>query len=850
MVRKKQPARKGIVESVGPVTGHEKAKDASSPGHEKYRRLADYHRQLNDVSMSFQEAADMQDLFSKIAEAFRLLTGAIAAVFSVYDQQTNVLKVVSLSTAPISRDKISSIFGPGLYEMRLTVSGDVREQMLSQIVRRIKDLHELTFGVISQDISNAIMDALGCRQIVALAVNYAEELVGTCIAYLPGELPVVPDEALITYAHISGLAVKRRLAEEALREREAQYRLLSEHTTDSVWLMDMDLKTTYHSPSISKIRGFTAQEIMELPLAQNLTPESLKLASALFLEELPRVVADPDYNPILTLELEYYCKDGTTAWAENKFSIIRDQSGKPISILGEARNITERKRIEIALKESEDKYRFVVENSKEAIFIDVNGILKFGNGRTTELTGYSQEEYLSRSIMEFIHPEDRQMVVSRYLQQSQDVGVSAIFTFRLVCKSGGILWVEVSATNVIWEGSPATLNFMTDITDRKRLEEEQQRVEKLESLGLLAGGIAHDFNNILTAILGNISLARMDTAPGSAIHDSLEQAEKASLRAKELTQQLLTFSKGGTPVKKLASLDQLLRDTTDFVLSGSKIKCQFLIPSDLWHAEIDAGQVSQVIHNLVINAQHAMPNGGTIELKAENIALTEKQSLGRGLPLNGGDYIRIAVTDHGTGIPADHLDKIFDPFFTTKQKGSGLGLATSFSIARNHGGHLSVESVLGYGSTFYFYLPASSGMSVSHQEKKEHIKPSGRGRILVMDDEEAVRKIIARLLDYIGYKDVEFTADGAEVVEMYKAAMESGHPFDLVILDLTIPGGIGGDVAIKELLKIDPGVSAIVSSGYADETVMADYRKYGFRGMVAKPYTLDELRQAVQDVMG
>ncbi|MGD0854803.1 MAG: PAS domain S-box protein [Dehalococcoidia bacterium] len=782
---------------------------------------------------------------------------------------------------------------------------------------------------------------------------------------------------LIAYEGIIRDITQRKKAEEALKESEAQYRLLSEHTIDTVWLMDMDLRIIYQSPSAQRTLGFTPQEIVEMPLEQLLTPESLQVATEVFFEEMAKLEADPDYNFKRIVALEFYRKDGTTLWAENTFSLVRDDNGKPVSILGEGRDITERlkaeeaireserrfksifehvsdlfymqntvreiiyvspqveqvlgytveevlnkrqfyitdnplyqvaderwqsaiktgekqepyalefickdgtkrlgeinesplkndkgevigivgavrditerKRIEAALRESEEKYRIVVENALEAIVISVDDGLKFANRMAMELTGYSHDEFTSRPFIELIHPDDRQMVAERHIQRLQGIAVPQTYAFRVVCKSGDIKWAELAAVIITWEGRTATLNFLTDITDRRRLEEEQQRVEKLESIGLLAGGIAHDFNNILTAILGNISLARVDVVPGSGIHDSLEQAEKASLRAKELTQQLLTFSKGGAPVKKLASLDQILRDTAGFVLRGSNIKCQFFIPSDLWHAEIDAGQVSQVIHNLVINAQHAMPTGGTIELKAENIALTEKQSLGRGLPLKEGNYIRIAITDHGSGIPANHLDRIFDPFFTTKQKGSGLGLATSFSIARNHGGHLSVESVLGSGSTFYFYLPASVATYTPQQDRKEQIKHSGKASILVMDDEEEVRKIAGRLLKHIGYEDIEFTTDGAETVKLYKAAMESGHPFNLVILDLTIPGGMGGELTIKELLKVDPGVRAIVSSGYADEAVMADYKKYGFSGMVAKPYTLEELRQAVQDVVG
>jgi signal transduction histidine kinase len=425
-----------------------------------------------------------------------------------------------------------------------------------------------------------------------------------------------------------------------------------------------------------------------------------------------------------------------------------------------------------------------------------------------------------------------------------------MYSFRILNRQGNTKWVELTAVTITWEGRPATLNFLTDVTDRKRLEEERQRVSKLEAVGVLAGGIAHDFNNILTAILGNISLAGTEATPGSELQTSLEQAEKASLRAKALTVKLLTFSKGGAPVKKLSSLTELLKDTAGFALSGSKVKCHFSIPADLWHAEIDAGQVSQVIHNLVINAQQAMPAGGTIELAAENMALGETQSSGRGLPLKAGNYIRISVADHGIGIPADHLDKIFDPFFSTKHMGSGLGLATSFSIARQHGGHISVESELGAGSNFYLYLPASTEIASAKQDEKEPLKPVVKARILVMDDEKGVREIAGRMLRHIGYEDVEFAKDGTEAIKLYKAAIESGRPFSMAILDLTVPGGMGGEVAVKHLLDMDPSIKAIVSSGYIDDPVMARYGEYGFSGVVAKPYTIPELRKAVQDVIG
>jgi len=503
------------------------------------------------------------------------------------------------------------------------------------------------------------------------------------------------------------------------------------------------------------------------------------------------------------------------------------------------------------MREAKEQFELIFNTGPDASIIARlnDGLIVNINEGFTALTGFTRDEAIGKLSLDanlWKDPADRQYVFNELGEKGLCNNYEAIFQM----KGGRQIGVTMSAKIITLQGVQHIISIMRDITDRKRLEEEQQRVEKLESVGLLAGGIAHDFNNILTTILGNISLASMEAAPGSELLNSLEQAEKASLRAKALTKQLLTFARGGAPVTKLASLTALLKDTAGFALRGANVKCNFSIPSDLWHAKIDEGQVSQVMHNLVLNAQQAMPAGGSIELTAENMALSKTQSLGKGLPLKKGNYIRIAVTDHGTGMDAEHLAKIFDPFFTTKQKGSGLGLATSFSIARQHGGHLSVESVVGSGSTFYVYLPASMETLIPKQDKIEHVKAAGKASILVMDDEEAVREVAGRMLKHLGYDDVEFAADGAEAIKLYKAAMASGNPFNVVILDLTIPGGMGGKETVKKLLKIDPGVKAIVSSGYVDDSVSAKYKEHGFSGMIAKPYTLEQLRKALEDVIG
>lgn len=383
-----------------------------------------------------------------------------------------------------------------------------------------------------------------------------------------------------------------------------------------------------------------------------------------------------------------------------------------------------------------------------------------------------------------------------------------------------------------------------DITDRQNLEDETLRAQKMESIAVLAGGIAHDFNNVLTGILGNVNLAKIWTSPKETAFQRLVEAEKGIMRAKDLTGQLLTFSKGGLPVKKPCSLKSLLQESVTFASMGSKVRLQFRIPDNLALVEADEGQIGQVINNVVINAIQAMPDGGDLIVTAKNVGVTPAT----GLPLNDGNYVRVSVKDTGIGIPEGYLNRIFDPYFTTKQKGSGLGLATAYSIVKSHDGFITMESEPAKGSTLHIYLP------VSEDDLSMRVLPSpgpfrGTGKILLMDDEEMIREVARQMLEQMGY-EVSVCAEGATLIELYKRNLSLGRPYDAIIVDLTVPGGIGGREALQELLKIDPRVKAIVSTGYSNDPVVAQFSRYGFKGAVSKPYGAAELHAVLRAVLG
>ena len=388
-----------------------------------------------------------------------------------------------------------------------------------------------------------------------------------------------------------------------------------------------------------------------------------------------------------------------------------------------------------------------------------------------------------------------------------------------------------------------TVLVFRDISEQQAMEQELTKTRNLESIGLLAGGIAHDFNNILTALLGNIALAKMYAEEDQRIVEVLGEAEKAFWRARDLTQQLLTFAKGGAPIKKEASLTDVVADTVSFALRGSNVSYELGIADDLWAANFDPGQISQVVNNIVINAKQAMADGGSVRIAARNLRLHKPSAI----PLPEGPYLELTIADSGVGIPEKYLARIFDPYFSTKQEGSGLGLATAYSIIKKHEGHIDVKSKLGAGTTFTIYLPALAHIQSLAADTEQDVV-FGRGRLLLMDDEEQIRRTAAALLGRLGY-EVVLAADGDTALALYREAAAK-TPFDAVILDLTVPGAMGGKECLEALRAIDPSVKAIVSSGYSTDPVMAAYRKHGFAGVVAKPYQLAELSRVVRDVVG
>ncbi|GFE61285.1 PAS domain S-box protein [Geobacter sp. AOG2] len=546
-------------------------------------------------------------------------------------------------------------------------------------------------------------------------------------------------------------------------------------------------------------------------------------------------------------EAEFRKKDGTIIVGLMSARLI-DIEGVPC-ILNIARDITERKHAEELLRESEKTLKLLIEAMPVGVGLtDGQGVIEYLNSSFVDRFGYTiddiptVDEWYLRAYPDPVYREQTTSTWTKDLAKALEDGTPVPpRDVKITCKNGAVRRVIVNtqmARNRI-------LAIFTDITEREFTQNELLKVQKLESLGLLAGGIAHDFNNILTSILGNISFAQMFLDYTHKARIPLEQAEKASQRAAELAGQLLTFAKGGNPVKRPVAIRQLVEESVSLVLRGTKVVAAVDIPGNLHTIEADAGQINQAFNNIVINAVQAMPGGGTLRVKAENALLGDTNALG----LAPGAYIKVVFSDEGCGISDEEQKQIFDPYFTTKSGGTGLGLSSVYSIVTKHGGHISVNSSPGQGAAFTIHLPSMGEMPIGTDQERNTVATdiSAGGSVLVMDDDGMILDLAAKMLNLLGY-EVTTCAGGEEAVSHYKAAFETGKPFDSVIMDLTVPGGMGGKEAAQRILELDPQARLIVSSGYSNDPIMAHYEEYGFCGAVIKPYRIKELLEVLRRV--
>src|SRR5947208_2242795 len=662
-------------------------------------------------------------------------------------------------------------------------------------------------------------------------------------------LALVAVSLLVVSNSYSFVLVRRQLSE--LEGAETHIRSVIDNILDGMITVDDSGVIRSMNPSAEKMFGCRDNEM----IGHNLTRLVPK-----------RYESEHDSKPVVCNWTELMGRTGGSTLALGRTrkhvtfpvemslsEMIIDQQRVYVAMV---RDVTERKRFEQQIAAEKESLAVTLRAIGDGVITtDVNGKVIMLNSEAEKLTGWSSKEGIGqplKSVFDVTIDLAAQAKVQKsgYRSEAQSILLNLPENVTLTSRDGNERIIEQVASPIRDnknEVAGVVLVFR-DITERQRNEAERRKAETLEQLGLLAGGIAHDFNNLLTAIIGNISLASLLLPPNDEMGTRLNDAKNASMRARDLAQQLLTFARGGAPIKKTASIGKLIQDTVSFSLRGSHSRSEFLFGADLWPAEIDPGQISQVIANLVVNADQAMPNGGTLRVSCDNLSYDSDTSPAV-TDLTPGDYIRIAIRDEGVGISEDCIKRIFDPYFTTKPKGNGLGLATTYSIVKNHNGLITVESKVHYGSTFMIYLPALRHQQIPAEAPRQMNEVvSGTGRILIVDDEEAIRALVEFTLERLGYK-VSQAESALEGVELYRQKLEAGERFDAVILDLTLPGGMGGKEALKRLIEIDPTVNAIVSSGYAMDATMSRYQDFGFRGVIAKPYEAAELGKIVHEVI-
>jgi two-component system cell cycle sensor histidine kinase/response regulator CckA len=759
---------------------------------------------------------------------------------------------------------------------------------------------------------------------------------------------------------------------EALRKSEERYRLLAENVSDLIFIISLQLRLSYISPSVTRAVGFSPEEMLTISLESLLTPDSLKLVTTTLMEEFAlEENGGQDPSRVRTLQLEANRKDGSKIWLESKTTFLRGPDDKPCGILGVARDISDRKKAEDALRESESKYRqlvkhapagiyevdllnrkfitvndvmceytgftreeffslnplelmsdesrnlflermakvfagekvpesveykirgkngrefwvvlytryfyengilksamvivhdsterkqaeealwksqeryrLLVDHATEGIFIWQGGKIKFANPRMQQLLGYSMQELTNTSFASLVHKEDLPLFEEWNRQGSTSGAVTPSSSLRFINKAGEELWVQMDPVGITWDGLPASLNFLRDITLQKKLEVQLLRAEKMEAIGTLAGGIAHNFNNLLMGIQGNAFLAIMDTPADHPHYEKLKNIERLVESGSRLTGQLLGYARGGKYTSNPLNLNQVITETAHtFGLTKKEITLHQDLAKDLLTIVADRGQIEEVLMNLFVNAADAMQRGGDLYLKTGNT--THKDLMGKAFEVIPGEYVLLTVKDTGIGMDAKTMERAFDPFFTTKEvgRGTGLGLASVYGIVKSHGGYIDVESSLGEGTTFSIYFPGSRLNRVEEPLKEKGLL-KGNETILLVDDEEMIVGVAEQILSTLGYR-VLTAKCGKEALDLYKTEM---NRIGLVILDMIMPEMGGGEI-YERMKEMNPRVKALLASGYNIDGRAMEILDQGCDGFIQKPFRIGDLARKMREIL-
>ena len=633
----------------------------------------------------------------------------------------------------------------------------------------------------------------------------------------------------------------RKRMEEALKQSEDRLSKTLMAANDGMWDWNLKTNEVFFDPRYYSMAGYPVDEFPHRleEFQKRIHPDDVDYV----MEQAGRHLSGETERFIV--EFRFKKKNNDWLWILGRGIIVeREPSGEPLRFIGTHTDITQRKLAEIEL----NKLSTAVAQSPLIIAItDKKGVLQYVNARFSEITGYAADEVIGKNPRILQSGEHS---LQMYKELWKTVASGEVWQGELCNKkkNGQLYWESASIAPVFDSRNKITnyIKISEDITEKKRAVAELQKVEKLKSIGTLAGGIAHDFNNLLTGIYGYLTLAQTELDKNHPANQYLSKAVNSMDRATKLTNQLLTFSKGGELVKKVTDLAVLIEETVQFDLSGSTVKPYFTFEQNQLYSEIDSSQIQQVFSNLTINAAQASSKGRHIYISGSNYFVSQKE-----IPdLESGDYVKIIFRDEGTGIVPENLNRIFDPFFTTKENGSGLGLSTTYSIIKKHRGYLEVNSVVGEGTEFTIYLPASKEKNPSNTEKSKIYmnKNFPDVKVLIMDDEKIIREMATEMLGFFEIK-AETAPDGEEALRKYKDALSKKVPFDIIILDLTIKGGMGGKETVKEILKINPEEKVIVSSGYAKSVELNNFSSLGFIAKIDKPYTLEKLEEVIFKVL-